>query len=51
VCCTAAIGADGDANAVLDKDFKVRGVGNLRVVDASAFPWIPGAFDFRCTSL
>ncbi|KAJ7799744.1 hypothetical protein B0H14DRAFT_3491304 [Mycena olivaceomarginata] len=44
VCCTAAIGADGDANAVLDKDFKVRGVGNLRVVDASAFPWIPGMF-------
>ncbi|KAF7326412.1 Choline dehydrogenase [Mycena venus] len=44
VCCTAAIGADGDANAVLDKDFKVRGVGNLRVVDASAFPWIPGFF-------
>ncbi|KAJ6610435.1 hypothetical protein B0H10DRAFT_2060795 [Mycena sp. CBHHK59/15] len=44
VCCTAAIGADGDANAVLDKDFKVRGVANLRVVDASAFPWIPGMF-------
>jgi choline dehydrogenase len=42
VCCTAAIGVDGDPSAVLDKDFKVRGVGNLRVVDASAFPWIPG---------
>ncbi|KAJ7603958.1 hypothetical protein DFH06DRAFT_1349796 [Mycena polygramma] len=44
VCCTAAIGVDGDPNAVLDKDFKVRGVKNLRVVDASAFPWIPGMF-------
>ncbi|KAF7361223.1 Choline dehydrogenase [Mycena sanguinolenta] len=44
VCCTAAIGTDGDPNAVLDKDFRVRGVGSLRVVDASAFPWIPGMF-------
>ncbi|KAF8170651.1 hypothetical protein K438DRAFT_1982527 [Mycena galopus ATCC 62051] len=44
VCCTAAIGTDDDPNAVLDKNFKVRGVGNLRVVDASAFPWIPGMF-------
>ncbi|KAF7350750.1 Choline dehydrogenase [Mycena sanguinolenta] len=43
-CCTAAIGTDDDPNAVLDKDFKVRGVNNLRVVDASAFPWIPGGF-------
>ncbi|KAJ7743936.1 choline dehydrogenase [Mycena maculata] len=44
VCCTAAIGVDGDPNAVLDNNFKVRGVTNLRVVDASAFPWIPGMF-------
>ncbi|KAJ7074465.1 choline dehydrogenase [Mycena amicta] len=44
VCCTAAIGADGDPNAVLDTNFKVRGVKNLRVVDASSFPWIPGMF-------
>ncbi|KAF7290538.1 Choline dehydrogenase [Mycena indigotica] len=44
VCCTAAIGPDGDANAVLDANFKVRGIKNLRVVDASAFPWIPGMF-------
>ncbi|KAJ6504990.1 hypothetical protein C8R45DRAFT_1180913 [Mycena sanguinolenta] len=43
-CCTAAIGTDDDPNAVLDKDFKVRGVNNLRVVDATAFPWIPGMF-------
>ncbi|KAF7350755.1 Choline dehydrogenase [Mycena sanguinolenta] len=38
------LGTDDDPNAVLDKDFKVRGVNNLRVVDASAFPWIPGMF-------
>jgi choline dehydrogenase len=36
-CCTAAIGADGDPNAV-------RGTSGLRVVDASVFPKIPGVF-------
>ncbi|PKY08322.1 FAD/NAD(P)-binding domain-containing protein [Aspergillus campestris IBT 28561] len=41
-CCTAAIGDDEDPNAVLDGDFRVRGVDGLRVVDASAFPKIPG---------
>ncbi|KAG9125263.1 hypothetical protein FRC07_008332 [Ceratobasidium sp. 392] len=44
VCCTAKMGADDDANAVLNKDFQVRGVSNLRVVDASVFPDIPGMF-------
>ncbi|KAK7042085.1 choline dehydrogenase [Favolaschia claudopus] len=43
-CCTAAIGADGDPRAVLDGDFNVRGVNNLRVVDASSFPVSPGYF-------
>lgn len=43
-CCTAAIGADNDDMAVLDSNFRVRGVGNLRVVDASAFSQIPGYY-------
>jgi choline dehydrogenase len=41
---TAAIGPDGDRNAVLDSRFRVRGVTGLRVVDASVFPRIPGYF-------
>ncbi|KAI2730774.1 CAZyme family AA3 [Penicillium roqueforti] len=43
-CCTAAIGEDGDPQAVLDADFRVRGVDGLRVVDASVFPKIPGYY-------
>ncbi|KAK7977926.1 hypothetical protein PG996_003977 [Apiospora saccharicola] len=39
-----AIGSDDDAMAVLDSKFRVRGVKNLRVVDGSAFPVVPGAF-------
>ena len=42
--CTCPIGADNDANAVLDSQFRVRGVSGLRVVDASVFPRIPGYF-------
>jgi choline dehydrogenase-like flavoprotein len=42
--CSAAIGADGDPNAVLDARFHVRGTTGLRVVDASVFPRIPGTF-------
>ncbi|KAK4233046.1 hypothetical protein C8A03DRAFT_39273 [Achaetomium macrosporum] len=41
---TCAIGGDGDEMAVLDSKFRVRGVQGLRVVDASAFPVVPGAF-------
>lgn len=41
---TAAIGAEGDKNAVLDSKFRVRGVKGLRVADASVFPKIPGIF-------
>jgi len=43
-CGTCAIGPNGDPNAVLDSEFRVRGVSGLRVVDASVFPQIPGYF-------
>jgi choline dehydrogenase len=42
--CTCPIGPNDDPNAVLDSRFRVRGVKNLRVVDASVFPRIPGTF-------
>ena len=43
-CGTCAIGPSGDPNAVIDSQFRVRGVPGLRVVDASVFPRIPGYF-------
>lgn len=42
--CTAKIGAATDPMAVLDSKLLVRGTNNLRVVDASVFPEIPGFF-------
>jgi choline dehydrogenase len=42
--CTCPIGRDDDPFAVLDGNFKVRGTENLRVVDASVFPKIPGTY-------
>jgi choline dehydrogenase len=42
--CTCKIGKEEDPMAVLDQDFRVRGAKNLRVVDASVFPRIPGLF-------
>ncbi len=42
--CTCKIAASDDPNGVLDPRFRVRGVSNLRVVDASVFPRIPGFF-------
>ncbi|EER39022.1 GMC oxidoreductase [Histoplasma capsulatum var. duboisii H88] len=42
--CTCPIGADNDPMAVLDSNFRVRGVEGLRVVDASVFPKIPGFY-------
>lgn len=42
--CTCAIGADDDPKAVLDTNFKVRGVEGLRVVDASSWAKIPATF-------
>ena len=38
------MGPDGDDAAVLDSRFRVRNIKNLRVVDASIFPKIPGYF-------
>ncbi|KAG6915224.1 hypothetical protein DXG01_012643 [Tephrocybe rancida] len=43
-CCTNAMGPDSDSNSVLDGNFRVRGVDRLRVVDASAWPHVPGFF-------
>jgi len=42
--CTCSIGPKSDPMAVLDSNFRVRGVSGLRVVDASVFPRIPGFF-------
>jgi len=42
--CTCKIGPRQDPMAVLDSNFRVHGTRNLRVVDASVFPRIPGFF-------
>lgn len=49
--CTNAIGAAGDPNAVLDASFRVRGTDGLRVVDASAYPRIPGIFPWVAVAM
>jgi choline dehydrogenase len=38
---TCRMGPDGDAMAVLDAKLKVRGIDGLRVIDASAMPFVP----------
>lgn len=42
--CTMAIGPAGSRASVLDGRLRVHGTANVRVVDASAFPRIPGLF-------
>jgi choline dehydrogenase len=42
--CSNAMGTPDDPNAVVDSNFRVIGTQNLRIVDASVFPRIPGFF-------
>jgi choline dehydrogenase len=42
--CTCPMGGKVQDGAVVDFDFKVHGTKNLRIVDASVFPKIPGHF-------
>ena len=42
--CTNKMGLASDPMAVVDQNFKVHGFKNLRIVDASVFPDIPGLF-------
>jgi choline dehydrogenase len=50
-CGTMKIGKDSDPMAVLDSNFRVRGVKNLRVVDQSVMPDVIGDFPTLITYL
>jgi choline dehydrogenase-like flavoprotein len=43
ICGTCRMGAPGNPGTVVDEQGRVLGVGNLRVADASIFPWVPSA--------
>ena len=42
--CSWKTGTEGDDRAVLDNNFRVHGTTNLRLADASVFPYIPRFF-------
>ena len=43
ICGTCRMGAAGDPQTVVDERGRVLGAQNLRVADASIFPWVPSA--------
>ncbi len=46
---TCRMGPEGNSQAVVDDELRVRGVGRLRVIDASIMPMLPSANTFAAT--